>query len=51
MKPESNSGGIVDVRGFVGEDLMPTADIRAFAEVLSEITMSGLEQRICPLLD
>jgi serine/threonine protein kinase len=41
MKPEGNSGGIVDVGGFFGECCMPISDVRAFAEVLSEITMGG----------
>jgi tRNA A-37 threonylcarbamoyl transferase component Bud32 len=41
MKPEWNSNGIVDVRGFFEECCMPTSDVRAFTEVLSEITMSS----------
>jgi hypothetical protein len=41
MKPEGNSGGRVDVEGFFGECWMPTSDVRAFAEILSEITMGG----------
>jgi hypothetical protein len=41
MKPEWNSNGIIDVGGFFGEYCMPTSDVRAFTEVLSEITMGG----------
>jgi hypothetical protein len=41
MKPEENSGRIIDMGGFFGECWMPTSDVRAFAEVLSEITMGG----------
>jgi serine/threonine protein kinase len=41
MKPEGNSSGIVDVGGFFGECCMPTSDVHAFTEVLSEITMGG----------
>jgi hypothetical protein len=41
MKPEGNSSGMVDVGGFFGECRIPTSDVRAFAEVLSEIIMGG----------
>jgi hypothetical protein len=41
MKLERSSGGIVDVGWFFGEYCMPTSDVRAFTEVLSEITMGG----------
>jgi hypothetical protein len=41
MRPEGNSDVIVGVGGFFGECWMPTSDVRAFAEVLSEITIGG----------
>jgi serine/threonine protein kinase len=41
MKPEGNSDGMVDVGGFSGKCCMPTSDVRAFTEVVSEITMGG----------
>jgi hypothetical protein len=41
MKPEWNSGGMVDVGWFFGECCMPTSDVRVFAKIVSEITMGG----------
>jgi hypothetical protein len=42
---EWNSGGMLGVGGFLEEDWTPTADIRAFTAILSQITMdrSGVE--------
>jgi hypothetical protein len=41
MKPEGNSRGMIDVGGFLGDCWMPTSDVRAFAEILLEISMGG----------
>jgi hypothetical protein len=41
MNPECDSGGMVDVGGIFGECWMPTSDVRAFAEIFSEITIGG----------
>jgi tRNA A-37 threonylcarbamoyl transferase component Bud32 len=43
MKPEWNNSGIVDAGSFFGECYMPTSDVLAFTEILSEITMGGSE--------
>jgi hypothetical protein len=39
MNPEGNSSGIVDVGQSFAECWIPSSDVRAFTEVLSEITM------------
>jgi serine/threonine protein kinase len=45
LNPEGNGDGIVEAKGLFLECYMPTSDVRAFAEVLSEITMGVQESK------